>query len=1526
MGLPLPGNAGSLTIVAEILVFGLVVLHFLGTALRSWYRYSQGSAITTTLTDAALQVSETRRGTTLVEENVVNEAKFWKHSRYTQLLIYGLALLGTVVAYMDDLTFGFVFPFFATANVYVSDQRLSVDRHLHLRWRSICYMFMVSLFFFIAELFRYAFQEPMSSGRWTCITILGLVVLVTGVTPGMPRRIAVGGHILDVIKEEEDIQQVDETPSVMSMEIAATSAMHNTPLGFLFFWHVYPLIKLALTRKRLTSSDVPVMGPDMQAETLGATVQQLFREHLLRTNKNSDAPAKSRSKPSLFSRETLGLVRVLVLANAVLFQVVVSLTIAAVALYYGPAFFANRIFEIVENERRFIESPTQTFRRSLPWVMALFMTVIGSSTLQGILWSCLEGSLALRLTTQVSTLLYSKTLRRQQMADVAGEGKGSNQVVTLFLVDLQRVVAVSFHLFAAITTPLELLLGGYFAYRVIGISAVAGLGTTVMLMPFIGLLSRAFARANELLMSARDSRMGLLNEVFLGIRMIKSQAWEDTFQTRVNKLRKKERFAQKWTFVYDAALASLLELNPILVTLVAFAFYTLVLGHTLTPTVAFTSLAVFSELRWTLVMLPRAVTDFLQTLVSARRIAEYLVSEDVTQPSMHDMDQDALRHIRFEDATVAWPRADDTPTFSLSNVNVEFPVGKTLICGRVGCGKTLMLQALLHETAVHSGRVLCPRSPHSGVPPDAASSRRALNALNTPAWLRSDLVAFAPQVPFLLNSTIRDNILFGLPLGDGKRYQATLEACSLRSDLKLLEFGDLTPVGENGTELSGGQKARVGLARALYSRAATVLLDDVLSAVDTGTAKHIADHLTGPLLDERTVLLVSHNVQLLGTKMDKVVCLDGGRVAFDGTPAEFVESEHYSGVLETEKHEEEVHKVQKEPGHLPDLAQEGTKRAGERRETGGIAWKVWRAYIISSSGWTLCLTTMLLFTIANLWELVTNGWLRDWSTSHGRGHDNGWWLSRYAALLSIGIGFNILRWVSLYTMSLRASRTLFAKMLARTMRAPLRFFDQTTRGRLLNRFGQDMTVVDSTFARAIADVAIRVTQLLATTIALCLVGGPGFAVALLVTLPVYGALAQHYLVVARDLQRLNSTSRSLVVSSFNHAVHGVQVIRAFGAQARFTNEFLSMVDNNNRFVWWTAHSSRWVSQMYNLVSSVLVLAACALVLLKRDTTPASVDFSLTFLIDLNFTLLLLLRMYTALQTNGVAVERVYEFADRIESEAATKMEPAPADNWPQRGQVDVENLVLRYAPDAPDVLHGVSFNVPAGTKLAIVGPTGSGKSTLVSAFLRFLEPREGTIRIDGWDIAKVGLYDLRSRLQIVPQDPVILSGTLRNVLDVMSEYTDEQLLESLKRVQLITPGSPDFTDLSMPIAENGANLSQGQRQLLCLARAILRQATVVLFDEASSSIDYTTDMVVTQVIQEAFRQSTVLTIAHRLRSVIAYDKVLVLEQGRVAEFGEPSKLLNDSSSRFYKLCQHAGPTELKLLQEMARMATESHHS
>lgn len=903
-----------------------------------------------------------------------------------------------------------------------------------------------------------------------------------------------------------------------------------------------------------------------------------------------------------------------------------------------------------------------------------------------------------------------------------------------------------------------------------------------------------------------------------------------------------------------------------------------------------------------------------------------------------------------------------------------------MICGRLGSGKSLLLSGLLGEADLVAGQVMCPRSQ-----PDIMSNFGV--SVKDEAWLLPGMVAYVPQAAWLQNASIKDNILFSSPW-DAARYDEVIAACSLTTDLQILEDGDETEIGEKGLNLSGGQKARVSLARAIYSRATTIYLDDVLSAVDAHTAHAIMENcLQGPLTSGRTVLLVSHHTALVSPAAAYIVALENGDVKFSGTRAQFVEGglmkeldaedPESKPTVGEQLEERTIEEIKIKPQHksvvslsgveTPDPASETSSIAptddeatavgsatsttpvvkirtprklieDEKRVRGRIARDVWLTYFKALGGpfWWTCLVLSLL--IATAVPVVERGWVSFWSGEDKRDwgkHSSTFYVVGYAIIATSGCFLSNLQFATVYYGALHASRILHNRMLERVLFATLRFHDTTNRGRLLNRFGKDIEGLDS----AMADHFVRTIQyalnVLTTTTITLYIGGWRFGIAFCLVLVVYYRSGSVYGQASRDMRRLDSVTRSPLYSLFGETVSGVAVIRAFGASTIALGQMMRLADTNIVSFAWTWTVNRWLSARFNVLSSLLVgLTAGAL--LVRGADSATAGFTLSFTASIMHDLLFVVRRFVQLEQSMVALERIKEYSE-VAIEAPEFVEPRPPASWPAQGAIEVKDLVVRYAPELPDVLHSLTFSVKPCEKIGVVGSTGCGKSTLALSFFRFVEAASGKIVIDDIDIAKIGLTDLRSRIMIIPQDPTILSGTLRSTLDVFDEYDDAAIYEALRRVHLLksddeaepsgasTPSSDQrntnvFRDLAYPVSEGGENFSAGEKQLICMARAILRRNKVLLMDEATASIDYETDELISQTIRREFSDSTIITIAHRIHTIIDFDKVLLLDKGSICEYASPADLLRNSKSRFYALCRATGRSEFKNLKEMALAA------
>ncbi|GAA5817685.1 hypothetical protein MFLAVUS_011236 [Mucor flavus] len=1329
-------------------------------------------------------------------------------------------------------------------------------------------------------------------------------------------------------------------------------------------------------------------------------------------------------------------------------------TAVSAGLYYGPAFFLNRLLTLIQE----IDTGNQDefyFVKGIMIVSGLSLSLVVLSVVVGQLYYLSSSSLRVRVKSMLNIELYRKTLRRMDVPDMAKdtssiqdknievEESGSSSIgtiVNLMSTDSQRISDFTTNWFTLIEAPIELLVGVTFLYSLLGSSCLLGLSVMIITLPLNHYNSILFAKTQEKLMEARDRRVSLMNEVLQGIRQIKFFAWEPNWEKRVLEARNEELKHLKKTYVSEVLFNFLWQGTPLLVTIVSFYSFTKIQGNQLTAPIAFTAITVFTELRSALNTLPETFVDILQALISVRRIESYLEEEEISPPSTN-LDPNCRVRIGFRNATVSWTdispdfdenytdEADDIPTgidnhllappipdtaptitpssfeevdtFLLHNLNAHFPNGEfSIICGATGSGKTLMMLGLLGEAVLLEGESFCPRTPVSdNLEEDLSQTNWTSNMEN---WILDHAVAYASQTAWLLNSTIRENILFGLPFIK-KRYNETLFACALDKDVAALDSGDLTEVGEKGITLSGGQKARVALARAVYSRARNILLDDVLSAVDAHTARHLYEKcLIGTLMKGRTRILITHHVGLCISGASYLVHLENGRINLCGSPEELEAAGTLGTILDEvlgsteEDHietiEEEVEKID------PQLTVAGStsellKRAvvdkapnvlvkEEARAVGHIQTRLYLLYLRAvGNPFYWCIVLVFVFGSRGL-DVTESWWIKKWvhaseiannssmittlassvvesaqylfmdqpnipsslennimpSTTTNRGYfglivdkkDNingdqlDMYLNIYIAITMTNIVVGATRFASLYYGTIKASKNLYQILLKRVLRAPMRFFDTTPIGRILNRFSKDFEYVDASVPNDLMYFVIQWLVILTSILTVCTVL-PVFIIPMSIVTFLNIMIGKRYSAASRELRRMDSVTRSPLITHFGETLVGVTTIRAYGATQKFMNEMLTRIDENARPFYYVWISNRWVGTRFSFLGAAVNFCTGIFILLSLNYMDASLaGFCLSFVLSYTSQMTMAIKRYTRLEMSFNAVERVVEFME-IEQESPAITDKRPPPEWPIDGKIEVKDLVIRYAPDLDPVLKGLTFSVKPREKIGVVGRTGSGKSTLALSFFRFVEPSEGNIVIDGIDICDIGTEDLRSNLTIIPQDPVLFSGSLRSNLDPFDEFNDENIFAALRRVELISPeidvssnqheeniedsNFNIFLDLSSSVSEGGLNFSQGQRQLICLARALLKRSTVVFMDEATASVDFETDEAIQKTIASEFVDSTILCIAHRLRTVIEYDRILVLDQGEIAEFASPLELLNRPNSIFHKMCENSGEYE-----------------
>ncbi|KIJ61824.1 hypothetical protein HYDPIDRAFT_95629 [Hydnomerulius pinastri MD-312] len=1403
-------------------------------------------------------------------------------------------------------------------------------------------------------------QVSFSPGlRYIIVALYALSLAISSALPtGPPLHFPPG-----LIYSRKAIRNITNPPSGNVLHPGASIA------SYLLFSFATPVVKLGQNAAALEIGDLPVLPAKMRA-----TYQFVNMRNILR------------SKPL---QPGWDLAWRLFRANWIALSTELLLSVVIAPLWYASPFFLKKLIA-------YLESDPHRENRVWGWVFAAAQLVSTAVVylVSAQVFTLAQATIQVRVRTQLNTALFAKTLVRKDVVSASGvisdkdtsksktkpvngeedsrakkeesEFSSRAQVMTLMTTDVDRVSEFGLYMFEAIVAPLEVVAGGILLYDLLGVSCLFGLAAILFFLPFNHLGGKVIVGTQEKLMKARDERVALMNEILGGIRMLKFMGWERSFEKRVMRVRERELKYQKISYMIEVFFAAVWNVSPLVVTLASFWHFTVWRQQTLTPSVAFPAVrlpsTVFTEMCFPLNGLPETLINILQSHVSLRRIEKYLRLTEVAP--IAPLSQHPVQvPISVQSATITWPQGDpegssatSTPRqqFVLRDLSLDFPEGElSLVCGKLGSGKTLLLLALLGEADVLAGQVSCPRSP-----PDALASF-AEQEIKSNEWVVPGVCAYVPQSAWLQNASIKDNILFSLPF-DEDRYQRTLEVCALESDLGILEDGDESEIGERGVNLSGGQKARVSLARAVYSRASMLLLDDVLSAVDAHTAHHVYHEcIKGDLMRGRTVILVSHHVQLCAPGASYIVALEHGRLLYEGGPTHFLASNHLhsltqssdmerggdqtgdgSGIAsagaEPTQHITSIENTKANPTAIAveesPAKEKKTPRKfveDEKRAVGRVGWDVWEFYVTSFGkvGYWVCFLFMLV--VASLTPVAENWWLKIWSgAGPTEAAEKGpvYYITVYAVVCVL---VSTYRFYVLYNGAIRASTVLYKKLLESVLFSNIRFHDTISRGMLLNRFGKDFEGIDSQLPDQLGRSMILALTLFMTLLSVTFVGGVPFLCAGIALGFIYYNVAKAYSRAARGMRRLDSVSRSPLYSIYGETIAGAPILRAFGASSKFLRDMIRCVDTNASPSYWQWGVNRWLNARFNLLSAATVGATGFIAVMSPSISAALAGFALSFAAGMTGTVRV--RRFVGLEQALVALERVKEYTE-IKQEPPEFVEPAPPASWPENGAIKCEDLVIRYAPELPDVLHHLNFEIRPGEKVGVLGRTGSGKTTLALSLFRFVEATEGRILIDGLDIGQMGLTDLRSKLTIIPQDPTILSGTLRSTLDVFDEYDDKDIFEALRSVHLIPPSDdacealPEdspvihtnvFANLDSPVSEGGENFSAGEKQLLCMARAILKRSKILIMDEVSlHSVDYATDELIGKTIRQEFAHSTILTIAHRLRTVIDYDRVMLLEEGHIVEFDRPATLLSDTSSRFHGLCKATGKIEFAQLKKL----------
>ncbi|KAG0344501.1 hypothetical protein BG004_004438 [Podila humilis] len=1227
--------------------------------------------------------------------------------------------------------------------------------------------------------------------------------------------------------------------------------------------------------------------------------------------------------------------------------------------------------------------------------------------------------LSFQVKVALSSMIYRKSLR---LSPAARQESTTGEIINHMSVDADVWSEAFLFLSMWVSLPIEITTAMVLLYQLLGWSFLAGVFALLALTPFQVWRARVHGRMQKERLAITDERIRLTTECLSSIKITKMYCWEPAFFHKILEVRTREVNKLRELGVIFSIMSVIFISSTLVISLSTLTVFALWGGPDftpgrLTPQVVFVSMALFGMLQTPIASLSEATTMTIETIVGTARIQTFLMREEVDDFQMdHNLNlprdsQEPLVQVKnasfswckpavpvaeahFEDSDETQPLVDSQESNEqgpvLRDVNLACARGSlTAVVGRVGQGKSSLLSAIIGEMYKVKGSVRV-----------------------------SGQVAYVPQHAWILNASVRDNILFGKPY-DSKTYKKILYACGLEPDLAMLPAGDATEIGERGINLSGGQKQRVSLARAAYADADIYLLDDPLSAVDAHVDKHLWKYLLGPhgLLKSKTRILITHGTHHLKA-MDTIVLIKDGRIEENGTYLELLatggifyqlikeyameereqtrqrslecennvvhdinqspsieqvlqnleDDSESEGSLDTPWREENTSSSGTETGNCDSLTEDDQTTGKnlqrqtllsdqkaelieqERIEEGGITLETFLVYCRAAS-YKNMIMLFVFHALANIALVGNSLWLKYWikASEDAEREDKTANLTQFLSVLTlitvvyvvtcalkIGAMFAVAR--------IRAAHVLHRDLLAKILRLPMAFFDTTPLGRILNRFSGDLQATEERLGWCIVDV-MEFGLTIVSSLVIIVWTTPIFLVAL-PFFTLYGFVIQYYYShVSRSVKRIYHAAKSPIYQHFSETLGGVSTLRAMHQQSRFVAEHSSRLDTHTHADAAYLYSVRWVEiRLDSMSSAVIFFTAVSFVYSRETMDPATAGLGLSFALTITRSVNWLIRRWCGLLNILVNVERLREYTE-LQTEApedsvASGLITVP-ESWPQHGQIVFEHYSTRYREGLDLVLKDISVTVNGGEKVGIVGRTGAGKSSLTLALFRLIESanspwaratgkyhrtveeennshlseREhdqenhlfgGRIIIDGVDIATIGLHDLRRHLAIIPQDPVLYAGPVRDNLDPFHENTDQALWEALERAHLKSYIQTLPGGLFFEVAQNGENFSVGQRSLLCLARALLRKTKILILDEATSAVDVETDELIQKTIRIEFRDRTILTIAHRIKTVMDSDKILVLEQGQAAEYDAPQVLLQRKDSLFYLLAHQAG--------------------
>ncbi|XP_016373988.1 ATP-binding cassette sub-family C member 4 [Sinocyclocheilus rhinocerous] len=1258
----------------------------------------------------------------------------------------------------------------------------------------------------------------------------------------------------------------------------------------IFFCWLNPLFRIG-SKRRLEEDDMYKVLPEDGSKRLGEELQSYWDHEVEEATKELRTP-----------KLTKAIIRCYWRSYAVLG---VFTLIEEVIKVIQPVFLGKLIQYFERNEPDNMAALYEAYG----YAAGVSLSTLGLALLHHLYFYHVQRA-GMKIRIAMCHMIYRKALC---LSATAMGQTTTGQIVNLLSNDVSKFDEVTIFLHFLWVGPLQAAAVIGLLWQEIGASCLAGMAVLIFLMPLQTMFGKLFSkyRYNLRITLKKQNGSGKSNHKKKEISKIMSSS-----------------------YLRGLNMASFFTANKIIL-FVTFTVYVLV-GNKISASRVFVAVSLYSAVRLTVTLFfPAAIEKVSESAISIRRIKKFLLLDELVKSHVPLTQEDKKEaSVEIQDLICYWDKTLDAPT--LQNVSFNVKPGQLLaVIGPVGAGKSSLLSTVLGELPAEKGVIK----------------------------VKGELT-YASQQPWVFPGTIRSNILFGKEL-QPQRYESVLRACALKRDMELLPDGDLTVIGDRGATLSGGQKARVNLARAVYQDADIYLLDDPLSAVDAEVGRHLFEQCICGILKEKPTILVTHQLQYLKAA-DQILVLKEGHMVARGTYSELqrsgvdftsllkkdVEEEGEKGEAprsprsrtlsqnSVRSHSSSVLSVKDESDQLP--VEPVHTMTEETRTEGTIGLRMYWKYFRAGANVIMLISFVLLNLLAQAFYILHDWWLSYWATEQEKldfhssytNSSNGtngtistnttqelnlnFYLGIYAGLTGATIIFGFMRSLFMFNALVSSAETLHNRMFNSILRTPVRFFDINPIGRILNRFSKDIGHLDSLLPWTFVDF-IQVFLQIIGVIAVASSVIPWILIPVLPLLISFLFLRRYFLRTSRDVKRIESTSRSPVFSHLSSSLQGLCTIRAFKAEERFQQTFDAHQDLHSEAWFLFLTTSRWFAVRLDGMCSVFVtITAFGCLLFKDSMKAGDVGLALSYAVTLMGMFQWGVRQSAEVENMMTSVERVVEYTE-LESEAPWETPKRPPPDWPNRGLITFDRVNFSYSSDGPVVLKNISAMFRPREKVGIVGRTGAGKSSLISALFRLMEP-EGKIIVDRVLTSEIGLHDLRQKMSIIPQDPVLFTGTMRKNLDPFSQHSDRDLWNALEEVQLKAAVEELPNKLETELAESGSNFSMGQRQLVCLARAILRKNRILIIDEATANVDPRTDELIQKTIRDKFKECTVLTIAHRLNTIIDSDRILVLDEGRIHEYDAPHVLLQNQNGIFYKMVQQTGKAEAASLLRTAKQA------